>query len=410
MDKKRLRLLRDRMESEVRDNILAFWTRNTVDVENGGFIGAISTPHIPHPESPRSLVLNARILWTFSAAYRLLKDPVYLQTAEHAYDYLIGRFKDPIHGGMYWMLDGSGNVTDPKKQVYGNAFAIYGLSEFFRATGRQEARDEAVSLFLTLDRHANDTIHKGYVEALQQDWTPIADMALSGHDLNAPKSMNTHLHVLEAFTNLLRVWDDPRIREKQRETLLVLIDHIVDPVEDRFQLFFDMGWHPLSDITSYGHDIEGSWLMDEAADVLGDPALKARVVKVAEKMARRALANGTDPVHGGMYDEFHDGRLHDGKVWWVQAEAVVGFIHAFETTGEDAFLEEAFDTWLFTDAYLIDHTYGEWFGATNAEGERNYADSRELLEKVGPWKCPYHNARMCFELIRRLDGILKDLP
>ena len=231
-------------------------------------------------------------------------------------------------------------------------------------------------------------------------------MTLSGRDLNAPKSMNTHLHVLEAFTNLLRVWNDPRIREKHRETLLVMIDHIVDPAEDRFQLFFDMEWRPLSDTTSYGHDIEGSWLMDEAADASGDPELKARVAEATAKMARRALATGMDPSHGGMYDELRDNILHDGKVWWVQAEAVVGFTHAWEKTGKDAFLEEAFDTWLFTDAYLIDHEHGEWFGATNAEGKRDYTDSHELHEKVGPWKCPYHNARMCFEMIRRLDAFL----
>ena len=160
MDKKRLRLLRDRMETEVKDNILAFWIRHAVDHENGGFIGAIQTPHIPRPDSPRSLVLCARILWTFSAAYRLLKEPACLRIAEHAYDYLTGKFKDLLHGGMFWMLDAMGNVLDSKKQVYGNAFAIYGLSEFFRATARKEALDKAVSLFLTLDRHANDPVGK----------------------------------------------------------------------------------------------------------------------------------------------------------------------------------------------------------------------------------------------------------
>ena len=405
MDKRRLRILRSRMETELRDNILQFWMRYAPDPKNGGFIGIINAPCEPDPDGPRSLVLNARILWTFATAWRVLKVPAYLKTAEHAYDYLMKHFKDPVHGGMFWMLDGQGKVTDRRKQVYGNAFAIYALSEMYRATGREEVLQEAISLFLVLDRRANDPVRKGYVEALTADWSPIPNMALSSKELNAPKSMNTHLHVLEAYTNLLRVWEDPRIRTRHQEILLAMIDHIVDPVEDRFRMFFDMDWHSLSDIVSFGHDIEGSWLLDEAADMLGDAGIKARVRVLAEKMARKALETGMDPIHGGMYDEFHDQVLHDGKIWWVQAEAVVGFTNAWQITRDNAFLEAMLDTWLFTDAHLIDHAFGEWFGATAADGTRGYAHSTEQGQKAGPWKCPYHNARMCFEMMHRLDVI-----
>ena len=402
MDQLRLRLFRERLETEVRDGILAYWIRHTHDPVRGGFLGVIRAPHTPEPEGPRSLVLNTRILWTFATAYRFLGDAVYLEMATHAYDYLQSHFLDKTYGGYYWMLDANGLATDRKKVVYGNAFALYALTEFHRATGRSDVLDVAISHFLTLDAHAHDAVHGGYLEGFGEDWGAIGGVSLSAKEPHADKSMNTHLHVLEAFTNLLRVWEDPRIRDRHRETLLAMADHIVDPVEDRFQLFFDRQWHVLSDITSFGHDIEGSWLMDEAADVLGEADIKARIEPMAVRMARRALSTGMDPVHGGMYDEIHDGTLRDGKVWWVQAEAVVGFTNAWQITGEEAFLNSALDTWLFTDAHLVDHANGEWFGSTDAAGHRGYAFSTESDLKVGPWKCPYHNARMCFEMMHRL--------
>jgi len=408
MDRKRLRLLRSRMETELRDNILNFWLRYAPDAVNGGFVGIIHSPCEPDASGPRSLVLNARILWTFSASYRVFGNPACLLEAERAYDYLMKHFKDAVNGGMFWMLDGQGIVTSSKKQVYGNAFAIYALTEFHLASGRRDALDEAVSLFLLLDRHAHDSVHRGYIEALSEDWSPCVDMALSARELNAPKSMNTHLHVLEGFTNLLRVWDDPRIRERLREILLVTLQHIVDPVEDRFQLYFDMNWHPLSEKTSFGHDIEGSWLIDEAAAVLGDPALTERAAAISERMARRARLTGMDPVNGGMYDELRGNVLHKGKIWWVQAEAIVGFMNAWQRTGEEAFLEEMLDTWLFTDAFLVDHACGEWFDATDESGKQITSQSTEQGQKAGPWKCPYHNARMCLEMMHRLDATLKE--
>ncbi len=406
MEQLRLRLLRDRMETEVRDGILAYWTKHTVDEENGGFIGVIRTPHVPVPEGPRSLVLNTRILWTYATAYRELGDAQYLKTAAHAYTYLLAHFKDRVHGGYYWMLNADGTPADRKKVVYGNAFAIYALSEFARATGRQDVLEEAISQFLTLDAHAHDNENGGYFEGFGEDWGVVPGISLSAKDQAADKSMNTHLHVLEAFTNLLRVWDDPRIRDRHRETLLMMANHVLDAKEDRFQLFFDRRWHPLSDITSFGHDIEGSWLMHEAAEVLGDETLIERVSQLAVRMARRALATGMDAAHGGMYDEIHDGRLRDGKCGGCRRKRWWGFTNAWQLTGEAPFLETALDTWLFTDAHLVDHVYGEWFGATDAAGGRTYALSSENDQKVGPWKCPYHNARMCFEMISRINAIL----
>lgn len=405
MEQLRLRLLKARLETEVRDGILAFWMNHTVDSERGGFIGVIHAPHAPVPDGPRSLVLNTRILWTFSIAYRELGDPRYLEMATHAYDYLLAHFKDPVYGGYYWMLNADGEATDRKKVVYGNAFALYALSEYHRATNRQDALDEAISQFLVLDGHARDNEDGGYFEGFGEDWGVVRGITLSAKDPAYAKSMNTHLHVLEAYTNLLRIWEDPRIRSRHREVLLAMADHVLDPVEDRFQLFFDRHWKPLSDITSFGHDIEGSWLMDEAAEVHGDKALEERMKTIAVRMARRALTTGMDTVHGGMYDEIHGGHLRDGKVWWVQAEAVVGFTNAWQITGDETFLETALDTWLFTDAHLVDHVYGEWFGATDAAGKRGYALSTENDQKVGPWKCPYHNARMCFEMMHRLNTV-----
>ena len=403
MDKRRMHMLRDRMEKELRDNILRFWIQHAPSGSDGGFHGAIRVPCDPVPDAPRSLVLNARILWTYSASYRGLGDPQYLEMANRAFLNLMNHFLDREHGGMFWMLDRKNTVVDAKKQTYGNAFAIYALAEYHRATGIPEAREAAIELYRIVECHTHDPVHGGYLEACTRNWLPLEDMTLSSKECNAPKTMNTHLHMLEAYTNLYRIWPDSCLVERIREMLRIFSDHIVADGEDRFLLYFDMEWHSLSRTVSFGHDIEGSWLLDEAAEVLADPTLEAQIGDLSVRMARRALLHGLDPVHGGMYDELSDHVLHDGKVWWVQAEAVVGFMNAWRHTGDEVFLEAMLDTWMFTDAHLIDHAFGEWFGATDASGRHGYAQSTERQQKAGPWKCPYHNARMCLEMLHRLD-------
>jgi cellobiose epimerase len=390
---------REQFERELKDNILDFWLKHTIDEENGGFVGEIDQYMKINPNADKSLVLNARIVWTFATAYRFYKDERYLQLAERAYDYLLEHFEDKEYGGMYWMVDAKGQPSQTKKQVYGQAFTIYALSELFRATGKQAALDKAIELFRLLEKHSYDPVNLGYVEALARNWEATGDLSLSGKDLNEKKSMNTHLHVLEAYTNLYRVWQTEELEKKHKELIEVTLDHIVDPDTAHFKLFFNDEWESKNDHISYGHDIEGSWLLYEAAEVNGDAALLARVKDTAIKMAEATLNEGVDP-DGGMINEADaSGYTDTNKDWWPQAEAVVGFYNAYQLTGDEKYKEAALNSWNFIDRYIVDKADGEWFWSVTRDGKPTIGHG-----KVNAWKCPYHNSRACFEMIERLSG------
>jgi mannobiose 2-epimerase len=401
MDEEKIKQLNNSVENELKNDILKFWIDKTVDDVNGGFYGYISRDMEVDREHDRASVLYSRILWTFSKAYGVFREKKYLDMATRAYSYIKDHFIDKEYSGVYWMLDYKGNVAISKKQVYSIAFAIYGLSEYHRATEEKESLELATELFISLEKYAYDNSNKGYFEAFARDWSPIADMSLSGKDLNAAKSMNTHLHILEAYTNLLSVWDSSIVRQSLKELLRVVIDHIVDTEEGCFKLFFDAEWNSLSKVVSYGHDIEGSWLLYEAAEQLGDELLLAEVKSLAVKMAQRVYDMGIDRDYGGIYSEAGQNTEHDMcKDWWPQAEAAVGFLNAYELTGSGYFMDATIEMWNFIDSHIVDKINGEWFwGVTR--------DTKGLLdgEKAGPWKCPYHNSRMCFEIIKRLGGL-----
>lgn len=388
------------IEAELKENILPFWIKHTIDEENGGFYGFISNDLVIDKAHHRSCVLYSRILWTYSTAYKLYKEEKYLHMAEHAYDYIVKHFIDKTNSGVYWMLDYKGNVLDSKKQIYAIAFAIYAFSEYFAASGRQAGLDISIELFHAIENHAYDKTNKGYIEATTVDWLPLEDMSLSPKDMNTSKSMNTHLHVMEAYTNLLRVWDNNQLRESLKEIINVTIDHIIDPQTYHFKLFFDNEWNSLSEAISFGHDIEGSWLLVEAAEVLKDDELIAKAKDIAVKMAQITYDEGIDRINGGLYYEKEDTELNTNKDWWPQAEAVVGFVNAYQLTGQAIYLDEAIKMWQFIDKYIVDKVNGEWVWGTTADGSKVTS-----IEKVGPWKCPYHNSRMCFEIIERFKKI-----
>ncbi|MHA7966091.1 AGE family epimerase/isomerase [Paenibacillus sp. CAU 1782] len=387
------------IEAELKDNILQFWLEHTVDEENGGFYGFISRDLTVNPQADKGLVLNTRILWTFSTAFRLYGESRYLEMADRAYRYITRYFTDPQHGGLYWMLDCKGAVKSSKKQVYGQAFAIYAFSEYYRATRDEDALTKAAELFHVLERHSYDPAGKGYIEALARDWSETNENSLSDKDLNTKKSMNTHLHVLEAYTNLYRVWPEPALRDKLRELIVVMLRHIVDNDSYHFKLFFDMEWNSQNSHISYGHDIEGSWLIHEAAEVLGDLELLQESIDIAIAMAEVTLREGVDE-DGGLFNEAEPGKLLDSdKDWWPQAEAVVGFYNAYQLSGASPYLEAARKSWHFIESNLVDKEYGEWIWSVKRDGSPS-----GNIEKVSPWKCPYHNSRACFEMIERLRG------
>jgi mannobiose 2-epimerase len=394
----RLRTLANAMTHDLEGNILPFWARATVDEEHGGFFGVLSESGVPDPLAPKGGVLCARILWAFSTALRHTGDPGHRRMADRAFEELRGRFWDAEHGGTYWMLDGLGRTLSDRKQTYALAFSLYGLAEFHRATGSPVALERAVELHRAIEAHAADPAYGGYWEARARDWGPLADVRLSEKDSNAPKSMNTHLHVMESYANLLRVWDDPGLRERLGALVELHLDRILDPETGHLLLFFDQRWEPLSRAASYGHDIEASWLLVEAAEAVGDPALAERTRAASVRMARVSLAEGADAARGGMFAERDgDGSIDDEKHWWMQAEAVVGFLNAFELTREEPFLQAAERTWAFVERFLIDRVHGEWRWRVRRDGSRIPG-----LPKVEPWKCPYHNSRAAFEVADRV--------
>jgi len=391
------------LEDELQGNILSFWMKQTKDEMNGGFVGEIDNQLNIAPNAEKSLVLNARILWSFASAYRLYGKTEYLAMAERAYVYLMDHFLDKEYGGLYWMVNAEGRPSQEKKQIYGQAFAIYALAEFYHATGRPEVLDEAIQIFRLVEKYGYDSTYKGYVEALSREWQITDNLSLSSKDMNEKKSMNTHLHVLEAYTGLYRVWKSEELASTLAELIETMLDHIIDNEGKHFHLFLDEAWKVKSDIISYGHDIEGSWLLVEAAETLGEEKLLQRVRTVAISMAEAVLAEGID-MDGGIWNEADpSGLLSKDKDWWPQAEAVVGFYNAYQLTGDSKFNEAAQASWAFIDKYMVDHKLGEWYWGV----DENHLPLPHAT-KVSAWKCPYHNSRACFEMIARLRSTIKE--
>lgn len=377
---------------ELEENILPFWIEKMEDKKNGGFFGRIDGDGVIHSTAPKGAVLNTRLLWTFSAAYRVLRNPVYLQMAERSFQYIVDYFIDKKNGGVYWELDYQGKVLSSKKQTYAQGFALYGFSEYYRACGNPKALDLAKEFFFLIEKKCRDKKAGGYWEAFTEDWNVIEDMRLSDKDANECKTMNTHLHVLEPYTNLCRIWDSKELREAQREMIVVFTDKILDKQSGHLNLFFDDNWTLKSETVSYGHDIEASWLLMEAAEVLGDAKLIDQVKPLSLKIAD-ASAEGLE-LNGSMIYEKTGSHLDYHRHWWVQAEAIVGFMYAWRHSGEDEYRNKAFATWRYIQKYLVDSLGGEWFLMRDKE------ENLEIHEdKAGFWKCSYHNSRMCLEMI-----------
>lgn len=425
----RVKTMKQEMQDVLQNNILRFWLDKMVDRENGGFYGRIDGQEVLHADAEKGAILNARILWSFSAAYRVLHDEEYLEAATRAKDYIIEHFIDKEYGGVYWSLDSKGNPLDTKKQFYAIGFAIYGMSEYARATGDREALECALQLFDCIEEHALDPVYNGYIEACTREWGTIADMRLSELDANYPKSQNTHLHIIEPYANLYRCLKEldvtescnyvpvigavlpvdvavpqetkMRVERALRNIIDIFTDHILNPETHHLDLFFDMDWtRQAGRLESYGHDIECSWLMHEAALVLGDTDVLAKIEPIVQMVAK-ASEKGLRP-DGSMIHEANldTGHVDDDLHWWVQAENVVGWFNLYQYFGDEAALDKAERCWNYIKTQLIDYENGEWHWSRHPDGTLNTVD-----DKAGFWKCPYHNSRMCLEIIERSDHI-----
>ncbi|WP_276485620.1 AGE family epimerase/isomerase [Paraflavitalea pollutisoli] len=378
------------------DSILRYWTKYALDKEQGGVVGQVDNDNTRHPQADKGAVLHARVLWTFSAAYQATRQSAYRKIADEVYRYFVQYFIDPVHGGVYWTIRHNGEPLDTKKQVYAQAFAIFALSAYYAASGYPPAREEAIKLYHLLQQHSYDPVKGGYFEAFGRAWNTVDDGRLSSKDANEKKTMNTHLHVLEAYSTLYGSWPQESLRVQIQQLLQVFDQHIINPHNGHLHLFFDEHWQVKGDAISYGHDIEASWLLLEAAERIQDEHWVDRCRQIALTMSNATL-EGMD-VDGGLWYEYepaHD-RMVQEKHWWPQAEAVVGFVNAWQISGEAKYAQHAIGAWQFIDQHLIDHERGEWYWGMTA-GYRPMPQG-----KVGLWKCPYHNGRACLEIMKRL--------
>jgi mannobiose 2-epimerase len=383
------------------ERILDFWSTRTIDHKSGGFVGQVDHFGKINDAASKGAVLNTRILWTFAAAYRFNGSENMKKLADRSYGYLIDKFWDKTNGGIFWELDADGNPINTRKQAYAQGFGIYAFSEYFLATRNEDSLEYAKKLYYLLENHFLDKKQGGYIEALDISWKKLADMRLSAKDANLPKSMNTHLHILEPYTNLYRAWPDEGLKKSIRHLLDVFQYKIIDADSGHFNLFFEMDWTCRSHISSFGHDIEGAWLMHEAAHEIGDQKLIKEVQKSAVRLVDITLEEGTDK-DGSIFYEKEGEHLDSDKHWWPQAEAMVGLLDAWGIEPKDHYLEQVYRIWEFIKEKVIDREHGEWYGRLDNKGLPYPTE-----DLAGFWKCPYHNTRALIEIINRVERLTK---
>ena len=385
--------IRNQLLDCLEHNILDYWL--TLRDPNGGFKGEVLSDGTVLEDAPRGVILNARIIWTFAAVYGMFPKPEYLAAAQHAKEYFLEHFIDKEYGGVYWSVTALGRPLETKKQLYSQGFAIYGLSELYKVTREEEVLEKAIDLYNVVERYYADHKNGGYREALARDFSPLEDMSLSAHDINAQKTMNSHLHILEAYANLYQVWPDRALKSRVESLLDIVCTRIMAP-GGHLQLYFADDWSVLPGGISYGHDIETSWLALECAMALKDNAVIDRVKPAALKMGH-AGNEGLLPDGSLRYEQLQDGSRDDSRQWWVQAEAVVGNLWLWKHHGLEEGLRNAINAWKYIREHLIDNEKGEWYWAILPGGEPDLANP-----KAGFWKCPYHNSRMCLEALKIL--------
>lgn len=391
----KLKLLKSELTSEL-NSILDYWSKYTIDNENDGFVGQIDFNDQIIKNSEKGSVLNARILWTFSASYQTTKNENHKKLAERAFEFLTFNFYDTQFGGLFWSINEDKTPKDTKNQIYALAFAIYGLSEYYVISKNEKALEIAKNLYYKIQEYSYDPVNKGYLEAFTREWKPIEDLRLSEKDANEKKTMNTHLHIIEGYVNLYKVWKDEKLQKVIVELLETIEKYFINTETGHLRLFFDENWKEKPDVISYGHDIEAAWLLQQCAEISGNETLINNYRKYAVQIAE-VTKEGLD-TDGGLWYEFDPEKreLIAEKHWWPQAEALIGFYNAYQLTGREEYLDIVYKNWSFIKKYILDHKNGEWFWGIN----ENYS----LIEKdkAGFWKCPYHNSRACLELITRI--------
>ncbi|MBR5868084.1 MAG: AGE family epimerase/isomerase [Clostridia bacterium] len=380
------------MEYHLRQDLLPFWMR--LRDEKGGYFGQALFDGSPVREADKGVILHSRILWFFSNAAMALADGVALEHASHAYRWIRDYCVDRVYGGLYWSVTHDGQPADRAKHTYNIAFGIYALSSYYLASGDREALELAYTLWDTIETKCR--LGDGYGESYREDFVPEENIKLSGNGVIAERTMNSLLHLYEGYTELYRADRDPRVGAALTNMMDLVLRHVYNPAGRRLDVLFDREWQSLVNVHSYGHDVEAVWLLDRGAEVLGDPGYLQKVgdmtTVLADSVYDRAFRDGS------LLPEWENGVDKTERIWWVQAETVVGFYHAYQKTGEERYLTATRDVWNFVKTHMIDHAHGgEWLGYLNGDGTQ-----RGQGELAGPWKCPYHNGRMCLEMMKRV--------
>lgn len=394
--KEQLLLLKNEIKENLTSNLLPYWSTKMIDTVNGGFYGRVDREEKVYPDAEKGGILNARLLWTFSSAFRVLGDSSYLHVANRAKDYIMSHFIDNEYGGGYRTVIANGEPGDTRKHILTESYFIYAFAEYYRATGDKSVLDEAIKIFDLVEKYALDKEFNGYFEVYTRDWQRSRDRLLNEKSDRDEKTMITHLHLVEAYAGLYRVWPDKRMEERLRNVLEVFNDKVVDKKSFHTIYFLDRDWKATTEIDSYGHDIEGSWLMVEAARLLKDPKLIEEVEELSIKVADAAAEGLQDD--GSLLTETDraTGHVVTIRSWWEQAETIVGYLNAFEITGDESYLDKAVNGWSYTKKYFVDYANGGWYSLVTENGEPAGRD------KANYWTCPYHNGRMCMEVIERI--------
>ncbi len=388
-------LLKTEVKKHLETGILPFW-QGMKDETYGGFYGYMGYDRSIDQKAVKGSILNSRILWFFSNAYTLLHKEELLESARHAYCFLKERCLDREYGGVYWSLTYNGDAADATKHTYAQAFAIYALSSYYEASNDRQALEAARSLYRLVEEKCTDD--QGYREAFEMDFQPAENDKLSENGVMADRTMNTLLHVFEAYTELYRVSKDACVADRLRDMLELVAEKIYNPKLGRQEVFFDNNWKPLIDLYSYGHDIEAAWLLDRGVEVLGNTYDAEKIASITKKITANIYDRAY--IDHSLVNEAENGIVDTTRVWWVQAEAVVGFLNGYEKQQDEKYLEAAVDIWGYIRDYLVDKRPGsEWFAKLDQDANPIPAPIME------PWKCPYHNGRMCFEVIKRLKGV-----
>ena len=400
---------------ELHNNILSYWKKYGVEKDGNGFYGAVDLDNNPVPASNKTSVLNARILWTFAAAARRFPGKGYEEMAHKAYRVISEDFADREYEGYYMELDSGNKVANDIKHTYAQAFVIYSLSQYYEFNPAKEVINKIQEFFYFLDRKTKDPHHPGYLESFTREWELYEENRMA--DNNEPKSMNTHLHVLEAYAAVYKVWKDELVKKRLTELLELFIQKIIRE-DGHLGIFFTEDFSETESskaICSFGHDIEASWLLWEAAEILNDPQILKTIKPLLLRMAEAVWREGVDR-DGGLFLEStrHGSHVRTNKHWWLQAENLVGFMNAYQLSGEPKYWDTVKLAWDFIDSHVIDHKGGEWFTKVNRLGEPYLTEPEDDPSpyyrndwKIDPWKCPYHNGRAMMELFDRLSLLIK---